>query len=625
MHSKGSSCCIGWASSQFDAPDALHESLGSLSTGWCLNLTNGKLRHRRRERHNDAQLKSRAALTEYADGDVLGLAVDFAVGELWVARNDEWFIAFTCEPSELAAAAGLYPVVEGVGALLTINLGAAPFVHGPPDSRYYAPWAPVVPLGYCEPLRGQRGFVLTALWRPEALQQAATDAVEWVRRRVAEHRSHHKMRCAGLSAPPTPLRVQRVVPVCSALPGGEQSGEAVRTQLEALSCATPPLLPSMGFVIPHAWCAPIAFLRALRDGVPPAEAARRAAVGDEPLDPRTNGEPGRARPYERVTTLRTLWEAAAPVALAGGVLDAQLVDEALGLLAAQGEVFVSAGMAYLDPSFVATLMKPLVDHRLSLRTSAVGFAEGAAHASALVSAVGELVHAGVLHEELLPLLWRDTGLLASDYRRVLSMLEEAGVIFPVTGAPGISEASHPEVGTRSSGGGSRWVMPMRLPKQRPVDIPSGWNHQLFRAQDEEISRMALLDLGSFVPPGLIERLMAACYSLGRHHYFWRRPSGAGALITVALQPSGEPISADGCGSDGRLLLDIDETDEIDVDGASSHLEYTLRFEVFAPGTCEAEAEGLLAKARELMECLLRDFPGMVASPIHGRVTQWREG
>ena len=625
VHSKGSGCCVGFATPSFNAPDALHESLGNLPTSWCLNLANGKVRHRRREQYTKVQ-KVRAALCEWHDGDVIGLAVDFAVGELWIARNDEWFVAFTCDPSELVVDGGLYPALEGTGVVATVNCGAAPFVYGPPDARFYTAWEPTVPFGYCQQLRGKpEAFVLTALWRAAALQEAATEAVEWVLRRVAEHRSNYRRRCAGLEAPPAPLRVQRTVPVCSALPGGESTGDGVRAQLEAISCAVPPLLPSIGFTIPGAWLAPMAFVRALRDGTSPVEAAKRAAAGEAPLDPRVDGVPSKQRPYERVTTLRTLWEGvgsdALPAAHQYGAVDAQSVDDALGLLAAQGEVFISAGIAYLDPAYVAALMKPLVDHRLSSRSAALGFAASAAHGSALLEAVDQLVSAGILREELLSLLWSSIGLEAADYDSVLAMLEEAGVLFPAVAAA--DGASMPSTGEGSTGK-RRWVMPMRLPKQPPVVIPSAWNHQLFRAQDGETAIGQALDLGSFVPPGLLERLMASAYSLGQHHYFWRRPHGAGALIRVELNTGSE-----GRGAAARLLLDVDDLElevanETGAGGASSPCsrKYVLRFEVFAQQAHAAEAGRLLAKAKELMEHLLRDFPGMVASPLYG-AARWR--
>ena len=128
VHSKGSACSVGWATPEFYAPGALHESLGSLATSWCINLANGKVRHRRRERYSKAQQLKRTTW-EFVDGDVLGLAVDFAIGELWIARNDEWFVAFECEPSELLHGGGLFPVVEGTGLAVTINCGSAPFAH----------------------------------------------------------------------------------------------------------------------------------------------------------------------------------------------------------------------------------------------------------------------------------------------------------------------------------------------------------------------------------------------------------------------------------------------------------------------------------------------------------------
>ena len=624
IHSKGSSCLVGWATPELNSPDAPHESLGNMATAYVLNLSNGKLRHRRREHHNKLQL-AKPVLMEYADGDVIGLAVDFAVGELWIARNDEWFVAFTCDPFALVEAGGLYPAVEGIGLVCTLNCGAAPFVHRPPDSRYYSSWAPEVPVGFCEQIRGTpEAFVLSPLWCAEALKDAATPAVEWIRSRVVEHRSSYERRCADLDVVPSPppLRVQDAIPVCSALPGGEASGEAVRAQLEAISCASPPLLPSIGFSIPASWLPPIAFLRALRDGISPTYAVRRAVLGLEQLDPRADGDPPRRRSYARVTELRTLWEGTAPAALVatGGTesVDAQLVDDALMLLAAQGEVFVSAGIAYLDPSFVASLMKPLVDHRLSTRASVLSAARTAAHGSALLSALDELTTAGVLREELLALLWQDTGLQAADFAAVLTLLEETGIIFPI--------------GTEVSGR-RHWVMPMRLPKQPPSLIPGEWNQGLFSAQEGELARAISLDLGAFVPPGLLERLMAACYPLGRHHYFWRRPHGAGALIFASLRDPlgdrGQDGSSD-CGRvEARLLFDVDVVDasvrseaedkagvRIAQDG------YALRFELFVPHAHVEEGERLLTEAKALFERLLHDFPGVITSALRG-AARWR--
>jgi len=228
------------------------------------------------------------------------------------------------------------------------------------------------------------------------------------------------------------------------------------------------------------------------------------------------------------------------------------------------------------------------------------------------------VNVGVLCEELLTLLWSDVGLLPADYPAVLFMLEESGVLFPITAlaSGAVDDAiKTASMDAASCGGGGasgrRWVMPMRLPRQQPIAIPSSWNHQLFRPQEGEVVCSAALDLGGFVPPGLIERLMAVCYSLGKHHYFWRRSQGAGALIKVEL--SG--------GKEARLLLDVVEAVVASDAPKTMHTasDYALRFEVFGPLQSKANVEKLMAEAQGLLEHLLRDFPGMVASAatIHG--------
>ena len=87
VESIGSSCCVGWATPEFAAEDAVQEDLGKQADSWCLNVSNGKLRHKRVERHSKAQ-QARAILMEpYADGDVIGMVIDFAKGELWMGAS----------------------------------------------------------------------------------------------------------------------------------------------------------------------------------------------------------------------------------------------------------------------------------------------------------------------------------------------------------------------------------------------------------------------------------------------------------------------------------------------------------------------------------------------------------
>lgn len=159
------------------------------------------------------------------------------------------------------------------------------------------------------------------------------------------------------------------------------------------------------------------------------------------------------------------------------------------------------------------------------------------------------------------------------------------------------------------------------------------------SQEGECAHGVSIELGDFVPPGLVERLMAACYVLGRHHYFWRRPHGAGALIKAF------PNAASTAGSEARLLLDVDEVAhvgeweggdenaensdaEMPMGAAAATIglrrphEYVMRFEVFASRAIESDAEALLLRAQTLMEHLLSDFPGMVASSLQ-RAARWK--
>ena len=662
VESIGSSCCIGWATQEFAAADAVQEDLGKQADSWCLNVSNGKLRHKRIERHSKAQQARPKLMEPYADGDVIGMAIDFGKGELWMARNDEWYVAFVVDPAVLVATGGLFPTFEGTGVVLSFNYGARPFVHGPPDSRFYKGVAPemrptraewyvkqrqqrcddghaqyIRVNGFCDQLRGKpEAFALTPMWRADVLREAAVDAVEWIRRRVSEHRDGYKKRCAssGAGAPPAALRVQRVIPVCSGVPGGEATGEDVRARLEAIACAKPPLLPSIGFAIPQSWVPAICFMRALRDGLPPGEATRRALEGLPPMDPRVDGTAERRHPYERVTALRELWEetlrSERSSSAAFGRVDVHVIDDVLSLLAAQGEVFLSAGVAYLEPSYVASLMKPLVDHTLSSRGHALGFALHPPHAARLLSAVDELVQSGVLREELLPILWRDAGLREGDYAAVLAMLEETGVLFRVT----ITDD-----GDDGGEDGKRWVMPMRLPKVKPVEIPSSWLHQLYRKREGEAAVSERCGLGLFVPPGLIERLLAACYRLGTHRRFWR----TGCLLTLdateklsdcparlivdveSVAIAGAVPVASGVAVAGGVPVGAAEavvSDEVVVAGRpaatqegeveEASRDYYVRFEAFGPPASEAKLSEAVRKAVELMRGLMKDFPGLLA-------------
>ena len=97
-----------------------------------------------------------------------------------------------------------------------------------------------------------------------------------------------------------------------------------------------------------------------------------------------------------------------------------IMHDALDLLCKQGEIFISGGIVFLDPTFATELLKPLVDHRLSRDTArkdvkvhinaTIGATAPPSAASQLLAQVDLLCEQGRLSESLLPFLWRGTAL-----------------------------------------------------------------------------------------------------------------------------------------------------------------------------------------------------------------------
>ena len=146
----------------------------------------------------------------------------------------------------------------------------------------------------------------------------------------------------------------------------------------------------------------------------------------------------------------------------------------------------------------------------------------AARMELLLDAVTCLSSSGKLRKELLPLAWAQTGLAPANYRAVLQMLCSAGVLIL------IEEAEQ----------GRRWVMPIRLPAEPSSRVGDLWTSALPDASQVELS--AEYALGHFMPPGLIERLIAACSTLGAYRHYWQRgalieESTASLLLLVALR------------------------------------------------------------------------------------------
>ena len=597
LETVGAAVLAGWAPPTFPRSDSGAYAYVGNVFGWSWSVT---------QKHMIASPNELTPTPIGAtDGDVIGLAIDIDAGAVHFGCNGRWD---TLKVDSTTLRAGVYPAISGNTCIVLLNLGAAPFRY-PLDG--FAPIQPSAALGMCERLCGlPAAFRLTPVWQLQALEKAARESLAWLRQRLAEHGEAHKARWAasGAKAPPAPLRIMEGIPVVSAIEGGELSMRAAREQFERLVASEPPLLPSIGFRIPATWAPPMAMVRALRDGADPIAAARRAAAGlrdeqgggggggsGEQGDERGSGGGergdesagggGEDRGGEGGTTdaaaeldarmayisdaeLHDLWQRVARNASVPA--DAALLEDSLALLNASGEVFRSSELVFLDPAFTTEPLKPLVDHRLN-SLFVLQKERDPRRAKVLVAGVDALVKHGELREEILPLLWQESGLHPEDYERVLQMLSKAGVLFVAEETPS----------------GRRWVMPTRLPKEVPFTL----RREMLEAADEEVTASLTIELGHWSPPGLMERILADCYRHGRYHKYWRR----GALIHVPL--TGGAASA-------RLVLRLHEPE-------SAERKHHLAIALFGPADHEAALGAKLQEVREMVDGHLRTFPGLL--------------
>ena len=411
-------------------------------------------------------------------------------------------------------AAALQPyIVDGSLYLLTVPaLDIATLTSGFAD--YVGRWLEYLQAGAPDaivlPVLTKCDFVLPKdkAKTVENFEEAASAQVEWLKAAIARHQD-------GQPEGARRLRVQDHIHCMSAVEGGDESIDALRKRLDDIVFSDPPLLPSVGQLVPRTWLLAMTFLRALRDGRDPVEAGWAAERASVP----TTGAPEKLVPRAYITyeeAKQTFLTEFAP-GLKMQVPDDALLADARNLLCNQGEIFSSSGIIYLQPDYVTRLLKPLVDHRLGkkfLMSISTALADGISDAerASAMNAAEALVTAGELREELLPVLWEPVGLKRDDFGGVALMLSAAGVLFL---------AEHTQRGRR-------WVMPMRLPDLQPTDARNAWSLTVSE-EDTEVLGVSMR-LGHFAPPGILERLMSSCYGLGKYHKFWKR----GALIETDM-------------------------------------------------------------------------------------------
>ena len=398
------------------------------------------------------------------------------------------------------------------------------------------------------------------------LEDACAGQVRWVKDNMRRHQ-------AQLPQGSKKLLIQEQVPCVCAITGGDSSLAALRSRLETIVLAKPPLLPCIGMAIPRTWILAMSFLRALRDGRDPVLVATQSSQPEANTD--------KAVPYVSLADATQMWiDLIAPKLQL--TADGTAVEDALQVLVNQGEFFASSGIIFLQPDYVTRLLKPLVDHRLGKTddkpasglggVSILGYTiKDPVRAALLQEAVATFVKNGDLREELLPLMWEPVGLHEDDYGAVLLMLCASGVLFL---------AEH-------SSQGRKWVMPMRLKEEQPSDQLARWHRMRTQSGIEQLG--ISYPLGALAPPGISERLMSLLYGFGKYHAFWK----GGALIETRIA--------------GTLLLI--ELRKKDTGGEA--LFHELVLELRGPKTTRGDLFALLLVLRKRTEVLLSDFPGLV--------------
>ena len=484
-------------------------------------------------------------------------------------------------------AAGLQPYIVS-GSLYLLLVPALPILeldaqYGDLVGRWMdyltasAPEAVVQPvITHCDRMLPASSKDHTAL----AFENAAAAQANWLCSALQRHQAFQLV-SDGFK----PLKVQEKVMCISAVQGGDLSLLALRHRLEEIVFGKPPLLPSVGQTIPKSWMQAMSFLRALRDGRNPVAAARNAVLGDvlasEGSGGMASGFSGGARPYVTMVEAEQIWiESVVPVLGPGA--SPQVLTDALQLLVNQGEVFSSSGIIYLQPDYITRLLKPLVDHRLTKQRfqQTLGALPGDAdaqvrRAALLLPACEIFIKTGELREELLTPMWQPLGLHGDDYGDVVIMLAASGVLFLA------EHTCH----------GRRWVMPMRLPPVRPEEVYRNWSELL--GVDSSYEQLSFgYQLGRFAPPGVSERLVAACNGLGKYKGFWKR----GALFNTAVPGA-------------FLLLEMRSTQALTTVG-ESHSTHEQHVEVRAPRTARRAVWALLLRVHETAERIMEDFPGI---------------
>jgi hypothetical protein len=290
--------------------------------------------------------------------------------------------------------------------------------------------------------------------------------------------------------------------------------------------------------------------------------------------------------------------------------DAILAD-ALDLLCNQGDIFIAAGIVFLDPGFATELIKPLLDHRLSkefARTDVEEYVRATPGADR--GAVGRLLRAiddhaknGLLSADLLPFFWRATELDPKDYDHAVRMLCDAGTLVELPAEEG-------EGGGGGGGGGAparRLVMPMRMPKERPAKVSAKWVPEKLEAGVTQLG-VRFEFFGSRMPAGAMQRCVAGCGAL------------PGCLLLHVWQ-NGVLLHDEWGGGDAKALLELQHAEKT----AAASLTAQVRGVGGAPALWR-----VLALLVGVVEAVLSEYSGtyydeLLVCPVCCAAGRWAKG
>ena len=237
------------------------------------------------------------------------------------------------------------------------------------------------------------------------------------------------------------------------------------------------------------------------------------------------------------------------------------------------------------------LCRPLLDEKLGGDSWALEVAEVAGvsaidepHRAALLLNAAECFRlSGELREELLPFLWDPLGLHRDEFGAVLQQLCKSGVLFL---------AEHTELGRR-------WVMPLRLPDVPPETALKMWS-VAGRATTRETLGITYA-FGDEAPPGVVERLVAACSGVGDYTGYWKR----GAILETSLNKTLVLVELRDRLVEPTVLV---KDKRIKVPDADPIREVELAIELRGPKSMRSELWGLALMLKSRADTLLAEWP-----------------